>query len=177
MSFFPNYKVVDFQPRTLTTTEIGSVAYCYIHLFDQPQPPFLLSNVPPPQLYFSVLPIYKIILPPGIHLSPYHHTKKPVTLPSLTRHNQIPTIYLLPHPPPPDTNYSSLPSPLPRLPDYRRRRSQAASEISFSVVFSCCSEAVCCEHCLCNLPPPSYTVSFEQTSKIVRGDTHSANVA
>ena len=90
-------------------------------------------------------------------------------------HPTIPKNVLTPfhHPSLPETDFSSPPSPRPCLPDSRRRRSHDASEISFRVVFVYCSAAACCHHGLRSLPPPSYPVSFAQTSNISRRATHS----
>ena len=46
--FFPYYEVVMFQPRTLTTPDLGSVDYCYIaYVLNPPHPLFLPSDVRP----------------------------------------------------------------------------------------------------------------------------------
>ena len=43
-----------FQPRTLTTPDLGSIAYCYIaYLLNPPHPLLLLFNVPPGRGYHS----------------------------------------------------------------------------------------------------------------------------
>ena len=73
----PNYEVVDFQPRKLTTTDLSSIAYCYVHLLNPPHPPLLLSNVPSPQLYSSVLNPHRIIHPPGHHPYLSQNTENP----------------------------------------------------------------------------------------------------
>ena len=72
----PNCEVVEFQPRTLTTPDLGSVTYCYVHLLEPPHPPLLPSDVPSPQPSSSVLPPHRIIRPPGCHLYPSQHTEK-----------------------------------------------------------------------------------------------------
>ena len=68
--FCPNCEVVEFQPQTLTTPDLGSVAYCYVNVLDLPHPPLLPSDVPPPQTFSSVLPMHRIIWPPGRHPYP-----------------------------------------------------------------------------------------------------------
>ena len=73
-----NYEVMDFQPRTLTTPDLGSVTYCYLHLLDLPYPLLMLSNAPPPQLSSSIVIPHEIIRPPGRHPSLSKHTKKPL---------------------------------------------------------------------------------------------------
>ena len=90
--------MVEFQPRTLITLDLISVSYRYVQLLDPNHPPLLPSDVLPPHPYSSVLTLHSIICPPGRHLSASHHTKKPVTLPSLTRHHQVPTLLLSPRP-------------------------------------------------------------------------------
>ena len=72
----PNYEVVDFQPQTLTTMELGSLSHFYIHLLNPTHPPLLPSDVLSPQLSYSVLIPHGIICPSGRHLSPSKHTKK-----------------------------------------------------------------------------------------------------
>ena len=45
---FPNHEVMIFQPRTLTTPDLGSVAYCYIaYLLNPSHPLFLPYDVCP----------------------------------------------------------------------------------------------------------------------------------
>ena len=94
----PNYEVVEFQPRTLTTPDLGSVAYCYVLLLDPSYPLLLPSKVLPPLPSSSVFPLHSIIFPPGRHTSPSHHIEKNVTLSSFTSHYQRPTLPLLPRP-------------------------------------------------------------------------------
>ena len=81
----PNYEVVVFQPLTLTTPDLASVAYCYIaYLLNPPHPLFLPSDVHPGEAAHScpaapaidVSP-HGIIRPPGRHPSLSWHTEKP----------------------------------------------------------------------------------------------------
>ena len=73
---FPSYEVVNFQPQTLITPDLVSVAYCYLHLLDPPHPPILISDIPSPQTHSPFLPPYRIILLPGRHPSPSQNTSK-----------------------------------------------------------------------------------------------------
>ena len=76
-----NYEVVDFQPWTLTTPDLGSVAYCCVaYLLDPPRPLLLQSDAPPtPRLCFACLRHrhHRIIRPPGSPLSLSQHTENP----------------------------------------------------------------------------------------------------
>ena len=72
----PNYVVVEFQPRTINTTDLGSVAYCYVHLLNPPHPPFLPTDVPSSPTYSYILPPHVIIHPPRRHPSPSQNTNK-----------------------------------------------------------------------------------------------------
>ena len=93
-----NYEVVESQPHTLTTLDLGSVAYCYVAYLLEPTHTLILpSNVPPPKLLSSALIPPGIICPPGRHPSLSHHTKKIARL-SLTRHFQRLTPPICPHP-------------------------------------------------------------------------------
>ena len=82
----------------------------------------------------------------------------------------------LPCPSPSDTYSSFPPSPSPLLTDSCHLRSHSYVVISFRVVCSYRSAAVCCHHCSRNLLPPSYPFSFAQTLNIGRRATHSATV-
>ena len=105
----PNYEVVVFQPRTLTTPDLSSVAYCYVaHLLNPPHTLLLQSDVPPPQTLPSVLVTYRSIQPPGRPPSPSQHTEK-LCLP-------------FPHPLLIEADSYSTSSPPPRLKNPRRRR-------------------------------------------------------
>ena len=147
--------MVEFQPQTLTTPDLVSVAYCCVsYLFYPPHPVPLPSNFLPPHPLSSVLPPHGIIRPP----------RRP---PSLSQNTEIPRPPF-PQPSLPETNSSSPPSPPPRLPDSHRRRSHAASEISFNLAFKYCYADACRHHSSRNLPPPSYPISFAQTLNIVR---------
>ena len=68
--------MVGFQPRTLTTPDLSSVAYCYAHLLNPPHPPLIPSSVPYNHPYSSVLPPHRIIRPPGRHPSTSQNTEK-----------------------------------------------------------------------------------------------------
>ena len=72
---------MEFQPRTLTTPDLGSVSYFYVaYLLDPPHPLLLPSDVPPPPWSsFACLRLRhnRIILPPGLPLSLSHHTGNP----------------------------------------------------------------------------------------------------
>ena len=74
-----NYEVVEFQPWTLTTPDLGSAAYCYVtYLLDLTQPLLLLSDAPPtPTSSFACLRHghHRIIHPPGRPSSPFQNTK------------------------------------------------------------------------------------------------------
>ena len=76
-----NYEVVEFQPWTLTTPDLGSIAYCYIaYLLDPPHPLLLPSDIsPPPQSSFACLRHrhHRIIRPHGRFPSPSQHTENP----------------------------------------------------------------------------------------------------
>ena len=55
---YRNYEVVEFQPRALTTPDLGLVAYCYIdYLLDPTHPILLTSNVhsPPPSFFVAAI--------------------------------------------------------------------------------------------------------------------------
>ena len=74
-----NYEVVVFQPWTLTTTDLGSVAYCYVaYLLDPTYPILLPSNVLPLQSSPSILVPHGIIRPLDHTPSPYQNTQKPL---------------------------------------------------------------------------------------------------
>ena len=148
----------------MTTPDLVPITYYYVHLLEPPHLPLMPSYFLPPQSYSSVLNLHRIIRPPGRHPSPFQHTRKKLHPPF--HHLSLP-----------EPESSSPPSPSPRQPDSHLRLSHAASEISFSVVFSCRYAAVCCHHCSRNLPPPSYAVPFAQTSNIGHRDTHSATIA
>ena len=156
--------MVDFQPCTLNTPYLGSVAYCYIvYLLDSPHPLLLPSNVLHPQPSPSVLVLHEITCRPGRHLYLFYNSQNLfLSFPHLS----------LPKPDPPSPPWYP-----PRLPDYRCRHSHAAAEISFNITFSCCSVAACCYHGSQHLPYSSYLVSFAHTSKIGLRDTHYATVA
>ena len=75
---FPHYEVVELQPRTLTTPDLGSVAYfCVDYLLGPPHPLLFPFDVPAPQPPSSVLILHSIILPPGRHPYMSERTKKP----------------------------------------------------------------------------------------------------
>ena len=88
----------------------------------------------------------------------------------------IPKTHLPPfsHPSLPKTDSFSSPSPPPRLLDSCRCRSSAASKIFFNVASSCCYATAWRHQVSCNFLPPSYPVSFAQTSNIVQRATDSA---
>ena len=97
----------------------------------------------------------------------------PVFIPAYQKETRLP----FPHTSLPETHFSSLPSPPPRLPDPHRCRSHTGAEIYFNVDFRFCSAAACCHHISRNLPPPSYPTSFAYTSNICHRATHYATVA
>ena len=51
---------MEFQPRTLTTLELGSVAYCYVHLLNPNRPTLLPYDVPSNHPSSYVLPPHRI---------------------------------------------------------------------------------------------------------------------
>ena len=134
---FPNYQVVMFQPRALTTPDLDSVAYFYMaYLLNPPHPLFLPSNFRQGEEAHSCpttpainLSPHGIILPPRRHPSPSQHTKI-LSLPLL--HRSLP-----------ESESSSPLLPPPCLMNYRRLRSLAASKISFNVAFICFSPTAC----------------------------------
>ena len=150
---FPNYEVMQLQPRTLTTLYLGSVAYCYVYLLELPHPLLLPSDVTPP------------------HPSSFFPTSTQDHLPTWASPVSVWAYQKTCHPPLPhpsltETDSSSTPSPPLCLPDSRFRLSHADSEIYFRVIFSCCSAAARYHHGLRNLTPPLYPVFFAQTSNI-----------
>ena len=72
----PNYEVAEFQNWTLTTTDLGYFAYCYVQLLNSTHPILLPYEVPYHPPSSSVLHLHGIIWPPGRHPSPSQHTKK-----------------------------------------------------------------------------------------------------
>ena len=88
-----------FRPQTLTTPDLGSVAYCCVdYSLDPPHSFLLLSDVSPPKTLDSVLLPHGIIRSHGNHPSPSHHTKKNLSRLTLTRHFKRTTPPLLPCP-------------------------------------------------------------------------------
>ena len=151
---FLNYEVVVFQPRTLTTPDLGSITYYYIaYLLNLTRPLFLPYDVLPGEEAHScpVSPAidmspHRIIRSHGHHLSPSLHTKKPspafpLPVPSRLR-------FLLP------SLASATPAKFPLPPNI------------FNVAFRC------------RIPPPQLPepVSFSYTSKIGHKATHSSTV-
>ena len=102
----PHYGVMMFQPRKLTTPDLGSVAYCYIaYLLNPPTisscfPMSIwerkLTPAPSPQPEMSILLLHGIIRPLGASpVSVPAHQKTFACLP-LTHHFQSPTPPSLP---------------------------------------------------------------------------------
>ena len=69
-------------------TNLGSIDYCYVHLFNLPHSPLLPSNVLSPHLYFSVLTPHGIIGPSKIGIK--------VSVSTLRRDSQRPEYAYLP---------------------------------------------------------------------------------
>ena len=94
-------------------------------------------------------------------------------------HLSIPKTRIPPfsHPSITETDSSSPLFPPPSLLDYCHRRSPTASEIFFNMASSCFFAASFRHHVPCKFPPPSYPVSFAQTSNICQRSTHSATTA
>ena len=126
----PDYKVVMFQPQTLTTTDLGSVANFYIaYLLNYPQPLLLPYNVCPG----GVSPLLSQL---PSHQRPFFWRTILSSHPGVTRlHPGIPK-KLHPRPPHPsltESDSSSTPSTLSCLQNYRNHRSLSA--ILFYFIF------------------------------------------
>ena len=89
---FLNYEVVEFQPQTFTTLDLGSVTYCYVHLLARPTLPSCcpMSNLPH-RILLSCLHTGSSAHPGDICTRPIIPIKiRP--LPPLTCHCQILTL-------------------------------------------------------------------------------------
>ena len=146
-----------FRPRTGTPLDLGSVANCCVAIILIPAPPFYARHpmysrggIPAHALSLFPLPtaVYPtmIIIPPGSHLSPYHHTNAHHYL----YHTLLPPCLPLPYHSCRIFNAMALPPP-----KYLLTSHSATSELPFVATMA---------HSASPLPRIPYTCSKPQVS-------------